>query len=300
MKTVVSLSLVIAALAFVAAAAGLFWPTAADPFQFQTLRGEIVTISGQGLYYYDTVSSAAQVRGGDVVTLVMAVPLLLAAVVMVRRGSLRGKLLLSGTLAYFLYTYASLSLNLAYNPLFLLYVALFSLSLFAFILSLMAIDVASLSRYLSPTLPRRGIAALLFFVAASLTLMWLGRIVPPLLQGTPPVGLDSTTTLVIQVLDLGVIVPLAAISGALLLRRAAWGYLLASLVLMKSLTMGSAVSAMAFAQVLAGQPINPAELVIFPLITLVNAVMAIILLRGVAEPTGPSLRIRVALDLVPR
>ncbi len=39
--------------------------------------------------------------------------------------------------------------------------------------------------------------------------MWLGLIVPPLREGQAPQGLESTTTLVIQVLDLGIIMPIA-------------------------------------------------------------------------------------------
>ena len=58
-----------------------------------------------------------------------------------RRGSLRGALLLTGTLGYFLYVYASMALGtVVYNELFLAYVVLFSASLFAFVLALTGID----------------------------------------------------------------------------------------------------------------------------------------------------------------
>ena len=74
------------------------------------------------------------------------------------------------------------------------------------------------------------------------------RVVPPLLAGTPPAGLDSYATLVIQALDLGFIVPTAILTGVLLLRRAALGYLLASVVLILGLTMGAALLALRIAQ----------------------------------------------------
>jgi hypothetical protein len=50
--------------------------------------------------------------------------------------------------------------------------------------------------------------------------------------------------LAIHALDLGLIVPLAILSGVLLTRRRGWGYLLASVASIKGLTMGIAVSAM--------------------------------------------------------
>ena len=280
-KTPTVLALLIAALALVAAGAGLFWQSDVQPFQFQTLRGETVTIAGQGLYRYDTVSSAAQQRAQDAVTLALGIPLLLASTWLATRGSLRGQLLLAGTLGYFLYTYTSMSFLTAFNPLFLVYVALFSLSLFAFVLTLISFDRATLPDRFSDRLPRRGIAGLFFVTAAFLSLAWLGRIGPALLTGLPPAGLESTTTLVIQVLDLGLVVPLAVLAGVLLLRRSAWGYLLASVALLKFLTMSIAVAAMAVNVLLVGEPISPMEVVMFPSIAVVTLGFTVALLRSV-------------------
>ena len=92
---------------------------------------------------FETVSIAAQAIAQDVVTLLVGIPLLLAGAVLSRKGSLRGRLLLAGTVGYFLYTYASFVFGAAYNVLFLLYVALFSLGLIAFIESLLAISIST-------------------------------------------------------------------------------------------------------------------------------------------------------------
>ncbi len=284
-KALTVLVALIAVLALIAAGAGVFWQGDGSPFPFTTLRGEVVTIQGHGLYRYDTVSGAAQVIAGDVVTLCLGIPLLVISLWLYTRGSLRGALLLAGTLGFFLYTYASIAFLAAFNPLFLVYVALFSLGLFAFVLSLMSIDVAALPGRFSPRLPRRGIAAVLFLIGAFLLLAWLGRIGPALLNGAPPFGLESYSTLVIQALDLGLIVPLALLAGVLLLKRRPFGYLLSAVALLKGVTMATAVSAMAVGQVLAGVPVSAVELAIFPGLALANAAMAWALLRNVtAEP----------------
>ena len=186
-------------------------------------------------------------------------------------------------MGYFLYTYASFVFGAAYNVLFLLYVALFSLGLITFIESLLAIDVAALPGRFSPRLPRRSIAAFLWAVAGFLLLAWLGRIVPALRAGAPPYGLESYTTLVIQALDLGLIVPAAAIAGVQLLKRRPLGYLLASIVLVKGLTLALAVSAMAVNMKLAGVAVKTEEMVMFPLLTVVGLVMTVILLKHVRE-----------------
>jgi hypothetical protein len=286
----------IGALALAAAAMGLFDQTAGQPYPLTSFRGEQVQINGHGLYFYDTVSGAAQMRGNDLVTILVAVPLLLGSFTLAMRGSLRGRLILTGTLGYTLYTYASMVFGTAYNALFLVYVALFGLSLFGFILSLDSFDVAALPRHFSPRLPWRGIAGLFFATGGFLLLAWLGRIVPPLLAGeTPP--LENVTSLFIQGLDLGVIVPAAFVTGVLVLRRKPWGFLLAAVMVMKFLTLGLAVSMMGVTMALAGVKVGPIELGVFPLLTLVNAVFAGLLLKHThagSEAPAPRRRARPA------
>ena len=87
----------------------------------------------------------------------------------------------------------------------------------------------------------------------------------------------------IQAMDLALIVPLCILGGVLLLRRSAWGYLLASVGMLKFLSMGAAVSLMGFNMQRVGVPVSAVELLIFPAITLANLVMVVILLRSVRE-----------------
>jgi len=275
-----TLILPIGLLALFAAGMGLFYQTPGDSYPFTSQRGETVMINAHGLYYYDTVSSAAQQQGNDVVTLFAGLPLLVISTWLTLRGSLRGRLLLTGTLGFFLYTYLSMSMLTAFNALFLVYVAIFGLSLYAFILCTMSFDLEALPGHFSASLPRGWIAALLFIIAAFLTVTWLGRVLQPLLNNTPPL-LDNTTTMVIQAMDLSLIVPLAVLSGILLLRRSAWGYLLTSVFVLKAITLGLAVSAMVASMTLAGTPDDAAIAIPFLIITALNLAAAISLLRNV-------------------
>lgn len=122
----------IAFLATFVCLAAFLWEDGEGRSTVTSVRGEEVELFGKGLYLYDTVFVAASSRGTDLVTLVLGVPLLLLALVLVRRGSMPGALVFAGVLGYFLYVYASRALGNAYNGLFLLYIALFSASLFAF------------------------------------------------------------------------------------------------------------------------------------------------------------------------
>ncbi len=265
-------------LALFAAGMGLFYDTPGQPYPLTSFRGEQVTINGHGLYFYDTVSTAAQMQANDLITLLVGLPLLAASAWLAFAGSLRGRLLLAGTLGFFLYTYMSMSMLTAYNPLFLAYVAMFALSLYTFVLAMLSFDLADLPQHFSPRLPRGWIAGVLFAVGGFLLLAWLGRVGAPLLSGQAP-ALENTTTLVIQAMDLTLIAPLAILAGVLLLRRSAWGYLLASVAVLKSLTMALAVSTMGINMILAGVPDSLAIVVPFLVLTLLNLIMAVILLR---------------------
>lgn len=268
-------------LTLAAALAGL-WPGDGQPYPLTNFRGEQVVINARGLYSWDTVSSAAQMQANDLVMLALGLPLLAFSLWLTLRGSLRGRLLLTGTLGFILYTYITMCFGAAYNSLFLVYVALFSLSLFAFILSMMSFDLKTLSNHFSEKLPRGWIAGLLFLAAAFIALAWLGRIAAAFTPGAIPL-LENTTSMFIQAMDLAIVAPLCVLSGVLLLRRSAWGYLLASVGLLKFLTMGVAVSVMALNMARVGVPVNAMELAVFPAIALANLVMVALLIRNIKE-----------------
>lgn len=274
----------ICVLALVAALAGL-WPAAGSPYPLTNFRGEQVTINARGLYYWDTVSSAAQMQANDLVTLVLGLPLLAVSTWLARRGSLRGRLVLAGTLGFILYTYITMCFGAAYNPLFLVYVALFSLSLFAFVLVMMSFDLPTLPAHFSEKLLRRWIAGLLLFVGAFLALAWLGRIAATFAPGAVP-ALDNVTSMFIQTVDLGLIVPLCILSGILLLRRRPWGYLLASVAMLKFVTLGIAVSLMGLNMARVGVPVSAVQVGLFSAIALANLALVVILLKNV-KPGNP-------------
>ena len=268
-------------LTLTATLAGLL-PGVGQPYALTNFRGEEVTINARGLYYWDTVSSAAQMQANDLVTLALGAPLLAISFWLTLRGSLRGRLLMTGTLGFILYTYITMCFGAAYNKFFLVYVALFSLSLFAFILSMMSFDLKTLPSHFSEKLPRGWIAGLLFFAAAFLLLAWLGRVAATFAPNAIP-ALENTTSMFIQAMDLGIIVPLCVMSGILLLRRIAWCYLLASVGLMKFLTMGVAVSVMSLNMLRVGVPISMVEIAVFPTIAIANIIMVAFLLRNIKE-----------------
>jgi hypothetical protein len=281
------LVILIAMLSFTASAIGVFSSGGKGPFEYTSFRGETITVHGRGIYQDDSVAVAAQGIAQDVVTMVLGVPLLLFSLRWARQGSLKGRLLLTGTLGYFLYTYVSYAFLWMYNPLFLVFVALMSASFFAFLLCMMSFDISSISSYFDPKTPVKFLGGFQIFFAVAIGMLWLGKIIPSLLSGGVPAGLEHYTTLVIQAMDLGFIVPVAITSGVLLLMRRPFGYLLSSVVIMKGFTMGAALSAMIIGQALAGVHMTLTEVIMFPAVSLVIAYCLVLILKSIHEKGVP-------------
>ncbi len=254
------LSLLVLVLAVVAALAGLLWQDGDGRTTVTSVRGERVELYGEGLYRFDTVFSAAGSRGTDLATLLFGVPLLVVALVLHRRRSLPGSLLLAGVLSYFLYVYASRSLLNAYNGLFLVYIALFSASVFALFLAVSTIETRTLGERVRAERPWRGLAAFLVACAVLLTVVWLLPLVSAAVRGDAPKLLDTYTTTVTDVLDLGLIVPTLVVAAVLVLRRDAFGYVLGAVLLVLLVLVPLMIALQTVFQLDAGVEFTPPEI----------------------------------------
>ena len=281
---ITALSLVIAALAVVATTGGILTAFGHTHKSFLTLHGETIRLQGGGLYGHESVSVAAQGVGMDLVTLLVATPLLLVATYLAARGSLRGQLLRVAAFWYFTYSYLIIMFGVAYNSFFLIYVALFSASLAGLILSLLSVDIGRVANHISPRFARRTIASIVLVISGMFFLLWLGRIVPSIVTGTPPTGLESYTTLSVQAADLGLVIPLSIVTGILLLRRQSIGYLLAFPVVLFTATTGLGLVGMVTAMAALGTPVGLADAVPAVATALLGLAMSFHLVRNVRQP----------------
>jgi hypothetical protein len=285
-KIISILVLCIVALALASACYGVFSYGGKGLHEIKSFYGETVPIYGEGLYRNDSVSVASQGIAQDIVTIIVGIPLLGVSLYLARKGLLKGKLLLAGTLGYFLYTYTSYSFVWMYNSLFLIYVILMSTSFFAFLLTMMSFDLENLKDCFNEKLPVKQLGGFFIFLGIAIGLMWIGRVVPPLLKGTIPIGIEHYTTLPIQALDLGFIVPTAIISGILIIKRKSFGYLLSSIMTVKCITMLTAITAMIIGQSLAGIKMSFVEMAIFPAANLIVIYLLILIMKNVKEPVN--------------
>jgi len=175
--------------------------------------------------------------GNDLVTLVVAVPVLAMAVIYSARGSVRARLLWFGALYYMVYNYAFYVFGIPVTKLYLPWIVIFVLSGLAFALGLGKLDIKSIANRFSSRTPARWIAGYLSYVAVMVSFLWISRWVKFLLTGqVPDVNGSQSAYQVIAAVDLTFLVPLFISAAYLLFRRRPWGYVFGAVALVQGAT----------------------------------------------------------------
>jgi len=281
------MSLLIAALAVIAATSGLFESDSGNVSTFMTLRGQEVGLYGRGLYKLDTLFMGAGNRGVDFTILVFAVPLLLLLTYISRRGSIRARLLHLGVLAYLLYIYISMSFAVAYNSLFLLYVVLFSALFYTFIFSFTSIDRQLIRQRLTEGAPQKGLIIFMVASGAITLFVWGEPLVTALVQQRPPLLLDSYTTPVTYGLDLAIITPATFLTAVWIHQKRCLGYLTAVPLFVLIIFLAPQIAAQTIFQIRAGVQLSPGQ-IIGPISGfVVLGIIAVVLLSRLLEKLSP-------------
>jgi hypothetical protein len=207
-------------------------------------RGVPYEMATSGVYAYNAERVVAEGVGWDIFTLAVAVPALFVASYFVARGSFRGRLFAIGLLGYFLYAYLEYAVTWAFGPLFLAFIAIYAASLLGILWIGGVLARDGLAGRFAETFPRRSWAVLNVAMAALLTLLWLGRIAAGLGGDLVTAGLTSETTLTVQALDLGLMVPLSVLGAVLVWRRTDVGYTFATAWSVTFVAMSAAIMAM--------------------------------------------------------
>jgi hypothetical protein len=181
--------------------------------------------------YPDIPWAAAALRGGDLVTLAMATPILVGALVLAARGSARAQLVWAGILGYNVYNYAYVVFGAEFNDFFLAHVAILSLSIWALICLLSSLPVPAIAARFGPHTPARWVAGLFGLTTLGLAGMWTWFIGRQVVTGDLPGGAVPPAMLhLVYATDLTIFVSPLAVATVLLWRRTRWGYVLGTVM----------------------------------------------------------------------
>lgn len=260
---------------------GIFSSDAVQVSQFTSIHGKKVSIYGKGIYKYMSADVAIQGIAQDFVTLFLAIPLLLIALFKYNQGSKKGIFLLAGTLGYFFVTYLFYLAMGTYNELFLIYAALLGLSFFALLKTLFSFNLQDIDRHFKNNSITKKVGIFLIANSILIGIMWLGIVVPPLLDGTIyPNNLEHYTTLIVQGFDLGLLLPLSFVSGLFLFQKRKIGYLAGvSYVIFLAILM-TALTAKILAMMMHDVNVIPAILIV-PAINIATIIFCYLILKSI-------------------
>jgi hypothetical protein len=211
-------------------------------------------LAADGLYR-DNVLVTAALRGNDLVTLAIASPLLVAAVIAGQRSQ-RAQLVWLGLIAYTIYNYAFYLFGASFNDLFLAYCALVVTASAVLILGLQRVDHRRIARRIAPHVPTRTVAAFLALFGLMLATLWVSRSVRFLFTGDIPTDIVNTghRAAVVYAIDLTLLIPAMLVAAALLWSGRRWGYAIGVVVSIKAATYSLALIAMSAFADRAGVP----------------------------------------------
>lgn len=281
-KSIAVLVLFIVLISVMTTSIGIFSKGGEGNYNYRSIRGQEVTIYGNGLYRHMSADVAIQGIAQDVVTLLIGNPLLLISLFWASRGSVKGRFLLAGTLGYFFVTYLLYIAMAMYNKMFLAYSALLALSFFGLVTTLLSFDANQLPNLFKERTPVRFVGGFLIFNVCAIALLWLSIVVPPLTDGTIyPVALEHYTTLIVQGFDLGLFLPMALVSAILFLKKRPLGYLFTTTYMVFLSILMTALTAKIIAMALAGVNVIPVIFIIptFNILSIVCAFLLFINLR---------------------
>jgi hypothetical protein len=174
-------------------------------------------------------------RANDLVTLVVAVPVLIMALAWSNRDSTRAQLVWLGMLDYALYNYAFYLFAAAFNWFFLVYVALFTLSIFALIFGLVNVDTEKVVQKFREQTPVKWIAGYMLFVALGLTAIYFIQAFGFIFTDQLPEIVTKTghPTSVVPALDLSFVVSWLVLGAVWLWQRRPWGYVISAAMVVK-------------------------------------------------------------------
>lgn len=279
-RAIAGLCLVITGLVAAVSALGVFARGSGTTETVRSARGEVYEMVTDGVYAYNAERYVAEGFGWDLVTLFIVVPAMLVVLPALARGSLRGRLFALGVLGYFFYQYLMYAMSWAVGPLLLAYVAIYALSLVGIAAIASAVDLGELAASVTARFPRKGVAALCAAMALLLPSMWIpriGSVVAGELTGT----LHGQTTMVVDAMDLGLLVPLAIATALLVWRARPVGYLLAVALVVKALAMATAISAMVLSAWATDGLLDVGGLAIFVVAAAASLALAVKMFRSI-------------------
>ncbi len=198
----------------------------------------IVIASSIGIYTPDfyskeTLNWQTQSAGQDIIDLVLIVPVLISSALLTFVNKKIATFLWGGVLLYLIYTFTIYCFDVHFNKLFVVYCLTLGLSFYSLIYFLQIQVHERLVKDVGNRLVIKVTGTYFLVISGLFYLLWLGEIVPAVVQGAvPPSVLESgLPSNPVHIIDLSVVLPGIFITGLLLLKMKPFGFILTPVLL---------------------------------------------------------------------
>lgn len=225
----------------------------------------------------------------DLISLIFA-PLLVAAMYLSSRGSLRAFVIWAGLLVYVVYYYAFYAFGFVYTMFYPLYLALIGLATYSLIGLLAAVDLEAFRTRASERMPVRFIGVVLG-MAVLFVPIWLSMMVQRI------AAQQAGETDLVFVFDLCFLIPAIVLAAVQIWWRRPVGYLLSGILLIKATISGLLLTGGEFLKMQRGLPPALDQLAMYVFLGIAGLLGLVLYMRNLPDQPAQAFRREVPRSL---
>ncbi len=167
----------------------------------------------------------------DLISVIGGVILLILSVITIKKPNHKIFIVILGLVGYFLYGYGLFVVSGLYSSRYVFYMVIFVLSMYSLILGLNSYNSSVVNEYILPRGLRMTIGIFLIVIVVMFVPKWLSDLIPHSINHTLPDFYG------VFIMDLCMVMPAFTVIALQLIRKKAFGNILAGVALMKILTL---------------------------------------------------------------
>lgn len=251
----------------------------------------IIVTGVAGAFFADTYAQetplwVAQAAGQDIINIALIVPTLLISAFFTGRGKRSAFFVWLGTMLYTTYTFVIYSFGLHFNSFFLIYCWTLGLSAYAFMTLTAQVKPGEVKSWFDEARNEHLMSMLVLAAGVLFYLMWLKDDLPAMISNEAPASLQGTglPTNPVHVLDYSLILPGFIITSIFLLKKRAFGYFFAPVLLTFGILMDITIAAIIIAMRIRGTADSTSAFVLFLVLAAVGIAVLVFFLRHMKKP----------------
>lgn len=241
-----------------------------------------------GTYSRETTLWIAQAAGQDIINIALIVPVILISAYFTGKGGRSGFFIWLGAMLYTTYTFVIYSFGLHFNSYFLVYCWTLGLSAYAFLTVTVQVTPAAVKGWFDEARHEHIMSILVLAAGVVFYLMWLKDDLPAMISNQTPAGLQGTglPTNPVHVLDYSLILPGFILTSILLLKKNAFGYLFAPVLLSFGVLMDITIATILIVMKTRGMQDSLTAFVVFAIFAVIGIVVLVSFLRHMKKPAN--------------